>query len=45
MLNLNNILFQLKIEYIINLYLMFKIMHWEINNSLDILTHNREQAL
>ncbi len=20
-------------------------MHWEINNSLDILMHNREQAL
>ena len=24
---------------------MSKIMHWEINNSLDILMHNREQAL
>jgi hypothetical protein len=31
--------------YIINLDLMSKKMHWEINNSLDILTHNRKQAL
>jgi hypothetical protein len=45
MANIKNILFQLKIKCIINLYLMFKTMHCEINNSLDILMHNREQAL